>query len=173
VSNPATVIMRGILRDPDGAAMVLSEDGAYVVTGNSDGTQACSTATTAEPTAYQFARITTEPQDNPIVRRVLWASQADARLGIRGQLQVAQGGGTLASFVADARSLVINSTNWGAAGVWYQEEPLGNMRWECAFPTPDIVMELSTSGGLHRFSSIINVDMSDSAPVRTKTRGPG
>jgi len=169
----SSAVMRGTLRDPDGDVLVLSEDGVYIIDGNSDGTQACATGSTTEPTAYVFGRLTTDPEDNPIMRRAVWASQASARLAIRGKLQTAQGGGTLATFTADSRSLIINSTNWGSSSVWYQEEPLGNMRWDCMYPTPDLVLELSTDGGLHRFSGSVNVDLSESAKVRTKTRGPG
>jgi hypothetical protein len=169
----AFVTVRGVLRDGDGAVLLLAEDGAYAVEGNCDYSQA--TPTTAQelsvPRAYVFARLPADPEDNPIVRSVFWTAEAGANLNVRGAAQTAQGGGTTATFAADTRCIIVGTTSWGASGVWYQDSPMGAVRFDCNFASPDLTIDMSTTSCLRRIGSRIAISLSDSAPKRTPTRG--
>ena len=164
---------RGVLHDPDGADMLIMEDGVYVVEGNCDGRQALTTAAEEDsfPYGLLFARIESDPDDNPTLRRVYWAATDDVRLAIRGAYQIGLGGDTTPNMVNDARCIIINgTTTWGGTGV-YQETPLVPASWDCNFNTPDLNMMLSAARPMTRVGPRAVVTLSESAPKRTPVRG--
>jgi hypothetical protein len=169
--------MRGVLRDPDGDVMVLGADGVHVIEGNVDGNPGFDSA--EKPRAVLFAVLPADPDDNPTMRRVTWAvtteasapgtSTADVNVEVRGERQIAQRTGTVTGTVpVDARCILIGTTAWGASGVWYQDTPLGAVRFDADFSSPEITLALSARG---RFSPRVSIEVSKSAEKRTPTRG--
>ena len=92
---------------------------------------------------------------------------------MRGQAQKAQTTGTTTGVIAsDSRCIIIGTTAWGASGVWYQDAPVGTVRFDADFASPDITLAMSAYGGGRRIGERIAIEVSGSSPKRTPTRGP-
>jgi hypothetical protein len=169
------IILRGVLRDLDGDPMMLSEDGAFIIGGNADGLAPLPGAT-AQPRAFIFSRLPADPDDNPNIRRIVWAAtylgSQEVGAQVRGEPQIAQTTGTTTGTVpADTRCILIGTTAWGASGVWYQCAPLGTVRFDGDYSSPDETVALSAYGGGERIGERVAIETSMSAPKRTPTRG--
>ena len=170
-----TVTMRGALRDVDGDVMVLGEDGVHVIDGNAD-SDATITGSSSRPRAFIFSRLPADPDDNPIVRRLVWAAeyfgnQATA-CEVRGQQQKGTSTNSTTGVIpADTRCIIIGTTSWGDSGVWYQDAPLGTVRFDADFASPDVTIAMSAQGGNRRIGERVAIETSMSAPKRTPTRG--
>jgi hypothetical protein len=73
--------------------------------------------------------------------------------------------------LAAAIPIIIGTTSWGASGVWYQDAPLGTVRFDADFASPDVTIALSAQGGNRRIGERVAIETSMSAPKRTPTRG--
>ena len=168
---------RGVLSDVDGAPILLSDSGVWVIGGPVDGVADDDPLESySRPLASVFSRLPADPDDNPIVRRLVWAAEyfgnQDVAAVIRGQPQKATTTGTIiAEVVADTRCIIIGTTSWGASGVWYQDAPLGTVRFDADFATPDVDLALYVYGGCRRIGERVAIETSMSAPKRTPTRG--
>jgi hypothetical protein len=166
---------RGILRDPDGAAMVLSEDGVYAIGGNVDGGQMLSTEAAVQGVGILFGAIRSDPDDNPTLRKVTWSASLGGSGSLivcaRGVPQTGGGGGTSVTPTADSRGLIIGTDSWGASGKLYEPTPMATASWDCNFNSADQSLELRSSTPSTRLGPVAVVDVSDSAPKRTPTRG--
>ena len=165
---------RGVLNDPDGAGMLLMEDGVYAIEGNCDYVQALPYDGEEDfwPIGLLFARVESDPDDNPTVRKVAWSSTNDPRFAVRGVYQKSDGGGNDPTITFDTRCIVIDgATSWGASGVTYQETPLATEAWDCNFNTPDLTMMFSAVRPMTRLGPRAVVTLSTSSPKRTPVRG--
>ena len=172
---PNRAIMRGVLRDLDGDVMVLGEAGAELITGNIDMEKPL-TGNSSGIGSTLFARIGSDPDDNPNVRHLVWAVSSRGGqtvfCGVRGALQKAQvSGTTTGTITADTRGIIVGTTSWGASGVWYQDAPMGTIRFDADFPSTDLTIDLNATGGGARLGERLSIEISKSAPKRTPTRG--
>jgi len=173
----SNVIARGVLRDVEGDPMILGEDGAHVIIGNVDSGAPTSSGSTTNPRAYLFSRLPADPDDNPIARHIIWAAEywgsQSLIAQVRGDRQKSLTTGSVSGTALglDSRCIIIGTTSWGASGVWYQTSPLGTMRFDANYATPDVTIALSASGGGRRVGERASIETSESAPKRTPTRG--
>jgi len=169
---------RSVRRDADGDVMVLGEDGIHMITGNVDSLAPTSSGSVLRPSAQLFSRLPTDPEDNPNVRHIVWSAEYHGEqalsVAVRGARQKSQTTGSVSgtALTADTRAIIIGTTSWGASGVWYQDAPMGTLRFDADFSTPDLTLELAASGGGRRLGSRVSVEVSGSAPKRTPVRGP-
>ncbi len=160
--------VRGVLRDVDGAMMLLAEDGIYAVGGNFDGGQLFSSEAATQAKGVLCGEVPGAPADNRTVRFVSVA----AGLSGAGSIYVATRGDEQSAVPpADTRSLVIGTDAWGAANKCYQPTPLTSRRLEFNLNTDDVVIEAAADYPDTRLSATINVDYSESAKSRPADRG--
>jgi len=169
----STFNVRGALKDSDGATMLLCEDGVYAIGGNVDGGQLLSSAAGTQGKGVLAGIIPTGPDDNTTVRRM----QASASVGGVGTIQMAVRGSAGTPFPsstppADSRSMVIDTSSWGASGVIYQPTPLATVRDDTDYNTDDLAVEVAVSVPDARVGGLLLINNSDSAPKRSVHRGP-
>lgn len=164
---------RGTLTDLDGATMLLMEDGVYAIEGNCDYMQALPYDGEEDfwPTGLLFARVESDPDDNPTLRKVFWSSTSNHQMAIRGIYQQILGGGTGTTPTPDPRCIIVSDDAWGVAGKWYQETPLTTEGWDCNFNTPDMTLMFAAFRSKTRLGPRAVVTLSTSSPKRTPVRG--
>jgi hypothetical protein len=167
----------GTLRDLDGSTMVLSEDGIYAVGGNMDGEQLLSTTVGGanQPRGVLVGIVPTGPDDNTTIRQM----QFSAALGgsTEGTIEGAVRGAPGIAFPsstppADTRSLIVDTSSWGASGVVYQPTPMQTVRMDLNYNSDDVAIEITANLPDTRIGPLMVVNPSDSAPKRTVHRGP-
>lgn len=163
----STFRVRGVLDTPDGTQYLLCEDGIYEMTGNFDGDTTATPANT-QPKGVYIGRLLTEPSQNFSARHV----HALASLGGEGSVRISVRGKTETAIPpADARSLVIGTSLWGASSVIYQPAPLAFMRWNSILNSHDVGVEVAADFAETRISAALDVVESDSAKLRPTNRG--
>ena len=162
--------VRGTLRDIDGGAMLLAEDGVYLVGGNVDGTQLLSGEAATQAVGVLFGQIPTSPKQNATLRETHWR----AALGGAGLVKVAVRGqqAVTGTPVADTRSLIIGTSTWGAGSV-YQPTPMARVNGgaDFNFNSGDMSLELAADYPETRLGTVLDLELSDSATMRTQDRG--
>ena len=162
--------VRGTLRDIDGGAMLLAEDGVYLMGGNVDGTQLLSGEAATQAAGVMFGALPTNPRHNAIIRDVVWRAAlggaGEIRCAVRGQQAVE------AVPVADSRSLIIGTSTWGAAGTVFQSAPLArtNGGADFNFSSGDLSLEFGADYPETRLGTVADLEMSDSATLRKQDR---
>jgi len=167
----STFRVRGALVDPDGATMLLCEDGVYAIGGNVDGTQLLSGEAATQPRAVLAGVIPGDPEDNPTIRRLV----SSAALGGVGTIEVAVRGQVTTAFpsstpAADTRALVVGTSSWGDTAI-YEPVPLASVRFDTNYNTDDVAIEATANLPATRLGPLLNVDVSASAPKRSPNRG--
>ena len=160
--------MRGTLRTADGVEMLLTEDGVYLPGGNVDGGQLLSSEAATQPKAVMSGIVQMDPAANPTVREVTYG----AAVGGAGSIYAAvRGDAQSATPPADTRSLIIETSSWGATGVIYQPTPVTSRRLQFDLNGDDVSIEVAADYPETRLHVGTAVEFSRSAPQRPNDRG--
>lgn len=169
--TPTEFKLVGILKDVDGADMLLCSNGVFRVTGDFDGEIALSSGVSTQPKGFLFAPLPSSPSTNALVRGV----HVGADCGAGGSVFASVRGSPLPNAsgttgVNDAEGIIIGTDSWGTATKRYTTSSLQAVRFQssqqAAEANDDNAIEIGASGCLTRIQPVTEVDLSPSAPLR-------
>lgn len=175
VFDPDDFKVRGTLQDVGGDELLICENGIFAVDGDHDGTGALTGYVGSASGTFSGA-IKTSPRQNALVRHVHVGAAVGVRLNATGNkaLCAVRGAAASATPPVDANSVVLGQ-DIGAEDRW-MTTPLAAVRFDFGQgdngPTRDVALEVGAEGSMTRLADTVDVELSESAPVRPiKTAG--
>lgn len=155
----------GVLKDVDGADLLLTKSGIFAMDGNFDGLQALSSAFASQPTGFMHGTLPTSPADNHTVRHVhVAAAQGTVSAAVRGDLQ------SSTAYVDSVNGPVIGTSSWG--GSWrHMTAPVVAHRLDFNVNANDLAIEAGVAGCNNRLGSVIALGENEQGRKRPQDRG--